>query len=113
MGLAPELDNYHVLAGFNSSGSAFAGGAGMALAQWIADGDPGLDLSAVDIRRFAPMQGNSRWLRQRVQEIVGLHFALAWPNREPESARGVRRSPSTTCWRPAAPASAPRWAGSG
>jgi glycine cleavage system aminomethyltransferase T len=85
-GLAPELDNYYVLAGFDSSGIAFAGGAGAALARWIVDGDPGLDLSAVDIRRFAPMQGNSRWLRQRVQEIVGLHFAMAWPNREPESA---------------------------
>jgi 4-methylaminobutanoate oxidase (formaldehyde-forming) len=93
MGLAPELDNYYVLAGFNSSGIAFAGGAGAALARWIVAGEPDLDLSAVDIRRFAPMQGNKRWLRQRVQEIVGLHFAMAWPNREPESARGVRRSP--------------------
>src|ERR1700733_13839208 len=93
MGLAPELSNYYVLAGFNSSGIAFAGGAGAALARWIVAGEPDLDLSAVDIRRFAPMQGNKRWLRQRVQEIVGLHFAMAWPNREPESARGVRRSP--------------------
>ena len=93
MGLAPELENYFVLAGFNSSGIAFAGGAGSALARWIAGGDPGLDLSPVDIRRFAPMQGNKRWLRSRVQEIVGLHFAMAWPNREPDSARGVRRSP--------------------
>ena len=93
VGLAPELDNYFVLAGFNSSGIAFAGGAGKALAQWIVGGEPDLDLSPVDIRRFAPMQGNQRWLRARVQEIVGLHFAMAWPNREPESARGVRRSP--------------------
>jgi glycine cleavage system aminomethyltransferase T/glycine/D-amino acid oxidase-like deaminating enzyme len=93
MGLAPELDNYFVLAGFNSSGIAFSGGAGKALAEWIVDGEPELDLSAVDIRRFAPMQGNKRWLRERVQEIVGLHFAMAWPNREPGSARGVRRSP--------------------
>jgi len=93
MGLAPELDNYFVLAGFNSSGIAFAGGAGHALAQWIVAGEPDLDLSPVDIRRFAPMQGNKRWLRGRVQEIVGLHFAMAWPNREPQSARGVRRSP--------------------
>ncbi len=93
MGLAPELDNYFVLAGFNSSGIAFAGGAGNALAQWIVDGEPDLDLSPVDVRRFAPVQGNKRWLRRRVQEIVGLHFAMAWPNREPESARGVRRSP--------------------
>jgi glycine cleavage system aminomethyltransferase T/glycine/D-amino acid oxidase-like deaminating enzyme len=93
MGLAPELDNYFVLAGFNSSGVALAGGAGHALAQWIVAGEPDLDLGPVDIRRFPPVQGNKRWLRRRVQEIVGLHFAMAWPNREPESARGVRRSP--------------------
>jgi 4-methylaminobutanoate oxidase (formaldehyde-forming) len=93
LGAAPELENYFVAAGFNSSGIAFAGGAGSALARWIAAGEPDLDLSPVDIRRFTPSQGNKRWLRQRVQEIVGLHFAMAWPNREPESARGVRRSP--------------------
>ncbi len=92
MGLAPGLDNYFVLAGFNSSGIAFAGGAGNALAKWIVAGEPDLDLGPVDIRRFAPMQGNKRWLRGRVKEIVGLHFAMAWPNREPQSARGVRRS---------------------
>jgi glycine cleavage system aminomethyltransferase T/glycine/D-amino acid oxidase-like deaminating enzyme len=93
MGLAPELDNYFVLAGFNSSGIAFSGGAGKALAEWIVAGEPEIDLSPVDIRRFAPLQNNNRWLRRRVTEIVGLHFAMAWPNREPESARGVRRSP--------------------
>ena len=93
IGAAPELDNYYVAAGFNSSGIAFAGGAGSALARWLVTGEPDLDLTPVDIRRFAPMQGNKRWLRQRVQEIVGLHFAMAWPNREPESARGLRRSP--------------------
>ena len=93
LGAAPELDNYFVAAGFNSSGIAFAGGAGGALARWIVAGEPDLDLSPVDVCRFTPMQGNKRWLRQRVQEIVGLHFAMAWPNREPESARGVRRSP--------------------
>jgi 4-methylaminobutanoate oxidase (formaldehyde-forming) len=93
LGAAPELENYFVAAGFNSSGIAFAGGAGSALARWIVAGEPDLDLSPVDIRRFIPAQGNKRWLRQRVQEIVGLHFAMAWPNREPESARGVRRSP--------------------
>ena len=93
LGAAPDRENYFVAAGFNSSGIAFAGGAGSALARWIVAGEPDLDLSPVDIRRFIPAQGNKRWLRQRVQEIVGLHFAMAWPNREPESARGVRRSP--------------------
>ncbi|MDQ1586742.1 MAG: hypothetical protein QOH80_2107 [Actinomycetota bacterium] len=93
MGEAPELRNYFVAAGFNSSGIAFGGGAGAALARWIIAGEPDLDLSPVDIRRFSPFQGNREWLRSRVQEVVGLHFALAWPNREAESARPLRRSP--------------------
>jgi glycine cleavage system aminomethyltransferase T/glycine/D-amino acid oxidase-like deaminating enzyme len=92
MGEAPEVRNFYVAAGFNSSGIAFGGGAGSALARWIVAGEPDLDLTPVDIRRFAPFQGNRRWLRTRVKEIVGLHFAMAWPNREPESARPLRRS---------------------
>jgi heterotetrameric sarcosine oxidase gamma subunit len=47
----------------------------------------------VDIRRFAPFHGNTSWLRDRVGEILGLHYAVPWPNREPVSARPLRRSP--------------------
>ncbi|MEI7779832.1 MAG: FAD-dependent oxidoreductase [Actinomycetes bacterium] len=93
LGEAPEVRGFFVGAGFNSSGMAFSGGAGSALARWIVQGEPDLDLTPVDIRRFGSFQGNSRWLRSRVQEIVGLHFAMAWPNREPQSARPLRRSP--------------------
>ena len=56
LGEAPELRNFFVGAGFNSVGIASAGGAGRALAEWIIEGEPGLDLSAVDIRRFAAVQ---------------------------------------------------------
>ena len=66
LGQAPELAGFYVGAGFNSVGIASAGGAGLALAQWIIDGEPDTDLTAVDIRRFAPFNGNSRWLRDRV-----------------------------------------------
>jgi heterotetrameric sarcosine oxidase gamma subunit len=52
-----------------------------------------MDLTAVDIRRFAAFNGNSRWLRDRVGEVLGLHYAIAWPNRELETARPFRRSP--------------------
>ena len=47
----------------------------------------------MDIRRFAPFHGNTRWLRDRVGEILGLHYAVPWPNREPVSARPLRVSP--------------------
>ena len=66
LGEAPELRNFFVGAGFNSVGIASAGGAGRALAEWITEGEPGLDLSAVDIRRFAAFNGNNQWLHDRV-----------------------------------------------
>jgi glycine cleavage system aminomethyltransferase T/glycine/D-amino acid oxidase-like deaminating enzyme len=93
LGEAPELGGFFVAAGLNSVGIASAGGAGLALAQWIIDGQPASDLTAVDIRRFARFNGNSRWLRDRVGEVLGLHYAIAWPNRELETARPFRRSP--------------------
>ena len=94
LGEAPELRNFFVAAGFNSVGIASAGGAGLALAQWITAGQPDSDLTTVDIRRFAPFNGNSRWLRDRVGEVLGLHYAVPWPNRELETARPFRRSPA-------------------
>ncbi len=93
LGEAPELANFYVGAGFNSMGIASAGGAGRALAEWIVAGEPTMDLWAVDIRRFARLHGNDRWLFDRVKETLGLHYAMPWPNRELDSARGVRRSP--------------------
>jgi glycine cleavage system aminomethyltransferase T/glycine/D-amino acid oxidase-like deaminating enzyme len=94
LGEAPELRSFFVAAGFNSVGIASAGGAGLALAQWITDGQPDADLTTVDIRRFAAFNGNNRWLRDRVGEVLGLHYAIPWPNRELQTARPFRRSPA-------------------
>ena len=93
LGEAPSVRGFFVGAGFNSVGIASAGGAGRALAEWIVEGRPTTDLVAVDVRRFARFNGNSRWLRDRVAEILGLHYAIPWPNRELETARPFRRSP--------------------
>jgi heterotetrameric sarcosine oxidase gamma subunit len=93
LGEAPECANFFVAAGFNSVGIASAGGAGRALAEWIVNGSPTTDLTGVDIRRFAPFNGNIRWLHDRVAEILGLHYEIPWPNRELTTARPFRRSP--------------------
>ncbi len=93
LGEAPEVANFFVGAGFNSVGIASAGGAGRALAEWIVEGAPTSDLTSVDIRRFAPFNGNVRWLRDRVGEVLGLHYEIPWPNREMRTARPFRRSP--------------------
>ncbi|WP_292631303.1 FAD-dependent oxidoreductase, partial [Mesorhizobium sp.] len=93
LGEAPELKNFYVGAGFNSMGIASAGGAGRALAEWIVNAAPTMDLWPVDIRRFAPFNNNPRWLHDRVKETLGLHYAMPWPNRELDTARPFRRSP--------------------
>jgi heterotetrameric sarcosine oxidase gamma subunit len=93
LGEAPELSGFFVGAGFNSVGIASAGGAGRALAEWIVEGSPTSDLTAVDIRRFARFNGNVRWLHDRVGEVLGLHYEVPWPNREMRTARPFRRSP--------------------
>ncbi|WP_340538408.1 GcvT family protein [Nocardioides sp. GXZ039] len=92
MGEAPGLAGYFVGAGFNSVGIASAGGAGRALAEWIVSGEPQDDLVAVDIRRFAPFQGDEDWLRSRVAEVLGLHYEVPWPLREMASGRPQRTS---------------------
>ncbi len=93
LGEAPTVRGFFVGAGFNSVGIASAGGAGRALAEWIVEGEPTVDLLAVDIRRFASFQNDLGYLHDRVSEVLGLHYAVPWPNREFESARRLRTSP--------------------
>ncbi len=93
LGEAPEVRNFFVGAGLNSVGIATAGGTGRALAEWIVNGSPTMDLTSVDIRRFAAFNGNNRWLHDRVAEVLGLHYEIPWPNREMRTARPFRRSP--------------------
>ena len=87
------MRNFYVAAGFNSGGIAGAGGAGMALAAWITAGEPTMDLSPVDIRRFAPHHNNKRFLQECVKETLSWHYLLRFPYSERRRARGLRCSP--------------------
>jgi 4-methylaminobutanoate oxidase (formaldehyde-forming) len=93
LGQAPEMDNVWVAAGFNSIGIQSAGGAGMALAQWMEAGEKPFDLGDVDIARMMPFQGNRTYLAERAKETLGLLYADHFPYRQKETARGVRRTP--------------------
>ena len=93
LGPAPELGGYWIAAGYNSVGIVSSGGAGMALAHWITEGEAPFDLWEVDIRRAQPFQRNRRYLKERVTETLGLLYADHFPYRQVATARGVRRSP--------------------
>ncbi|RUV53549.1 FAD-dependent oxidoreductase [Mesorhizobium sp. M7A.F.Ca.MR.228.00.0.0] len=93
LGEAPELAGYWMATGYNSIGIVSSGGAGMALAQWINDGEAPFDLWEVDIRRAQPFQKNRRYLKERVSETLGLLYADHFPYRQMATSRNVRRSP--------------------
>jgi glycine cleavage system aminomethyltransferase T/glycine/D-amino acid oxidase-like deaminating enzyme len=92
MGLAPELDNFFVACGF-TAGIAASGGAGAAMANWIMQGDPGLDLWSFDVRRFGAPHAQAKYLQERAVEAYGSYYKIHWPGEESHSGRGLRRSP--------------------
>ncbi len=91
LGEGPGLPHCFVAAGFNSMGIASTGGAGWALAHWIADGRPPFDLWSVDVRLFGPAHANVAYRRDQVVESVGpaLRHAVAGPR-----ARGRLPAPA-------------------
>ena len=92
IGCAPERDNVYLACGF-TAGIAAAGGAGRALAEWITEGDPGMDLWAFDVRRFGDHHAGGRYLHERAVESYGHYYKLHWPGEERVTGRGGRRSP--------------------
>ncbi|MBL4928139.1 GcvT family protein [Fuscibacter oryzae] len=93
LGEAPEQRNFFVGAGFNAFGIASGGGAGMALAEWVAKGEAPFDLWPADIRRFGRPHFDTDWIRKRTYEAYGKHYTMAWPSEEHHSGRPNRRSP--------------------
>jgi sarcosine dehydrogenase len=93
LGEAPEVRGIFVGTGFNAFGIASGGGAGMALAEWVAKGEPPYDLWPVDIRRFGRNHLDTNWVRTRTMEAYAKHYTMAWPHEEHHSGRPLRRSP--------------------
>jgi len=91
MGLTEDIDNLFHCCGF-SAGIAAAGGAGDAMANWIIDGDPGMDLWPFDVRRFGAPHNVPAVLDLLSIESYGHYYDIAFPNRPPNPPRGQRRS---------------------
>jgi len=92
IGEAPELRNYFVAAGLNSIGILTGGGVGRAIAQWIVDGQPDIDVTGVHVDRLHPYQATPEYRASRTVEALGLVYAPHYPNRPMRTARGAKRS---------------------
>lgn len=93
LGEAPDVKNYFVLAGVNSTGIQSGSGAGKALAEWIMKGHPPMDLSEMDPARCEEFQARDPYLQERCPETLVLTYAMHWPNRQRETVRNIRRTP--------------------
>ncbi|MGF1473263.1 MAG: FAD-dependent oxidoreductase [Rubrobacteraceae bacterium] len=89
-----EVRGFFVAAGFNAHGIAGAGGIGRIMAEWILDGEPGMDAWEMDIRRFGEHHRSRRYTLQRTKESLSRYYDISYPNQEPHSARGLRISPA-------------------
>jgi 4-methylaminobutanoate oxidase (formaldehyde-forming) len=93
LGEAPDVGGFFVACGFCAHGIAGAGGMGRIMADWIVDGDPGLDVWHMDIRRFGPQYRSRRLTLERTHEVYRTYYDLRYPNQEREAGRRLRLSP--------------------
>lgn len=91
IGQTEDIDNLIHCCGF-SAGVAAAGGAGQAMANWIVDGDPGMDLWHFDVRRFGAPHNVPAVLDTASVQAYGHYYDIAFPNRPANPPRGQRRS---------------------
>jgi dimethylglycine dehydrogenase len=75
----------------HSFGVTAAGGAGWQLAEWIVEGEPGIDMLAVDPRRFGGYAGK-RFTVKKNEETYRNVFTVHYPDEEREDARPAKTS---------------------
>ncbi|MGI8644794.1 MAG: GcvT family protein, partial [Nocardioides sp.] len=92
VGEAPEVRNYFVAAGLNSIGILTCGGLGRALAHWIVDGRPDIDVTGINIDRLHSYQANPEYRATRTVESLGMVYQCHYPTRSMQTARGVKTS---------------------
>ena len=93
VGEAPEVKNYFVAAGLNSIGILTGGGIGRAMAHWIVDGTPDIDVTGLNIDRLHRYQSNPAYRATRTVESLGMVYACHYPGKSMQTARNAKLSP--------------------
>jgi 4-methylaminobutanoate oxidase (formaldehyde-forming) len=89
-----EVGGFFVAAGFCAHGIAGAGGVGMVMANWIVDGEPGLDVWHMDIRRFGKHYRSPSYTLKRTTENYESYYDIRYPGHERSAGRPLRVSPA-------------------
>jgi glycine cleavage system T protein len=89
-----EVRGFFVAAGFCAHGLAGAGGIGKVMAEWIVEGEPGLDLWHMDIRRFGDHYRSPAYSLKRAREVYETYYDIKYPGHERQAGRPLRLSPA-------------------
>ncbi|HEX4676674.1 MAG TPA: FAD-dependent oxidoreductase [Steroidobacteraceae bacterium] len=76
----------------HSFGITAAGGSGWQLAEWIVEGEPGIDMLAVDPRRYGDYT-SKRYVVKKNEETYRNVFVIHFPDEERPDARPAKTSP--------------------
>ncbi|QGX98746.1 FAD-dependent oxidoreductase [Roseovarius faecimaris] len=98
VGEAPGMDGLFVAAGLNSVGVMSSAGIGRALADWMVDRRPPMDMWEVDIARADPAAASDAHMADRMREAVSDLMAMHWPYKQPKAGRGLRLSALHDYW---------------
>ncbi len=90
LGPLPGFSSYFVACGF-LNGLSMAGGAGKALAEWIIEGEPPLDLFPLDVARFGAFAGRS-YAAETARAAYADHFAIRFPESRTPAGRPLKRT---------------------
>ncbi len=97
IGPVPGLRNYWcaaaVMAGFSQGG-----GVGLALAEWMVEGEPSRDVFAMDVARFGDYCTRP-YTRAKVRENYQRRFAISYPNEELPAGRPLVTTPAYGIWK--------------
>ncbi len=93
VGESPEVRGYFVAAGLNSIGILTGGGIGRAIATWIIDGLPDIDVTGMNIDRLHTYQLAPEYRATRTVESLGMVYQTHFPGKSMQTARGIKRSP--------------------
>ena len=89
-----EVRGFFVAAGFCAHGLAGAGGIGRVIAEWVAEGEPSLDLWHMDVRRFGRQYRSPAYTSARIRETYESYYDIRYPNHERSAGRPLRLSPA-------------------
>ncbi len=89
-----DVRGFWVAAGFCAHGIAGAGGMGKLMAEWIVEGQPGLDTWEMDSRRFGPQYHSRDYALERTTEVYATYYDVKYPGHERRSGRPLRLPPT-------------------